>query len=48
MRRKLKQLGMVGGVVKAEVNERTKEKIVGLAHAKVVNDGGTADEVFCC
>ena len=40
---KLEQLGGVGGVVKAEVNEGAKE-MMGLAHAKMVNDGGTMDE----
>ena len=35
--RKLEQLGVVGGVVKAEVNEGAKEKM-GLAHAEMVND----------
>ena len=41
--RKLEQLGVVGGVVKVEVDEGAKEKM-SLAHAEMVNVGGTTDE----
>ena len=39
----VRTVGLVGGVVKVAVGEGAKEK-VGLAHAEMVNNGGTADE----